>query len=597
MRHKPKKFDTDAELPPEFDVELYVSHPSNPDLAGMNEEQARKHYVEFGLREGRVASAIDSRDAFFSLVSPSSDALEIGPFFRPMLIKATHTVSYLDVCSTAELRHRAAGISDARPDEVPDIDFVWQGEDYHDICKKYFDIVISSHNIEHSPCLVDHLRQVGSILKEGCCYFIAIPDKRYCFDHFFPQSTIEEILEAFLGRRKRHLPSKVLEHKFFTTHNDSMRHWNRDHGEKPRLSPSDKQKIQNIQATLEEISISNSYIDVHAWQFTPGSFIDIIETLDAMGLIPLQIERVYSTLKGSNEFYAVLRKREYPRKTEVMAAHPKHSLRSAAATWNDPNESLESVNARIHDGVPLDRLAARADEYIRAMADHFPYLHFPPRPVCLEIGPGTGYVMEALHRELRRRTNPPAWIGGLDIAENMLARAKARLAGKGPFRFPHYDGVSIPLPDASVDLVLSVATLPFIPKPYVYNLFFEMRRIVKPGGFVVFQLLSFRHLPEQETHSPWREEIRRQIGLEVGHWHHFYSREELEAVLKTGTGIPFVDLRESGGAIWVCFHEEKLPLPRGFDPERYLELNPDVRGADPVRHWQEYGYKEGRKWG
>ena len=35
--------------------------------------------------------------------------------------------------------------------------------------------------------------------------------------------------------------------------------------------------------------------------------------------------------------------------------------------------------------------------------------------------------------------------------------------------------------------------------------------------------------------------------------------------------------------------------PKGFDPERYMELNPDVKGTDPARHWQEYGYKEGRK--
>ena len=39
-------------------------------------------------------------------------------------------------------------------------------------------------------------------------------------------------------------------------------------------------------------------------------------------------------------------------------------------------------------------------------------------------------------------------------------------------------------------------------------------------------------------------------------------------------------------------------LPEDFDPERYFALNPDVRegGNDPVRHWQEYGYREGRQW-
>ncbi len=45
------------------------------------------------------------------------------------------------------------------------------------------------------------------------------------------------------------------------------------------------------------------------------------------------------------------------------------------------------------------------------------------------------------------------------------------------------------------------------------------------------------------------------------------------------------------------YHKPPL-LPADFDPDRYLELNPDVRegGADPVRHWQEHGYREGRAW-
>ncbi len=47
---------------------------------------------------------------------------------------------------------------------------------------------------------------------------------------------------------------------------------------------------------------------------------------------------------------------------------------------------------------------------------------------------------------------------------------------------------------------------------------------------------------------------------------------------------------------WIGFDKTPIPLPKDFDPDRYLELNPDVReaGADPVRHWQEHGYREGR---
>lgn len=38
-------------------------------------------------------------------------------------------------------------------------------------------------------------------------------------------------------------------------------------------------------------------------------------------------------------------------------------------------------------------------------------------------------------------------------------------------------------------------------------------------------------------------------------------------------------------------------LPPGFDPEAYLAANPDVATArhDPVAHWKQYGWKEGRR--
>ena len=126
---------------------------------------------------------------------------------------------------------------------------------------------------------------------------------------------------------------------------------------------------------------------------------------------------------------------------------------------------------------------------------------------------------------------------GLDIAENMLAKARERIAGKGPFQFIHYDGVHVPVSDESFDFIYSIAALQHIPKPYVYNLFFEILRILKPTGFAVFHLLSFKSLPEQERFFPWRDEIRNQIGLGKDHWHHFYSREEVEYVVRVGNEI------------------------------------------------------------
>lgn len=40
----------------------------------------------------------------------------------------------------------------------------------------------------------------------------AIPDKRYCFDHFRPHSTTGEALQAWLERRTRHPPGLVFDY-------------------------------------------------------------------------------------------------------------------------------------------------------------------------------------------------------------------------------------------------------------------------------------------------------------------------------------------------------------------------------------------------
>ena len=227
-------------------------------------------------------------------------------------------------------------------------------------------------------------------------------------------------------------------------------------------------------------------------------------------------------------------------------------LLAAAATWNNPDESLESVNARIHDGVPVDQLPARADRYVAEIFSQFPYVQVPSQGRCLEVGSGTGFIMEAVARALAERSVTPQAIIGLDIAEHMLARAQQRLGSRPPFEFLHYDGLNVPLPDDSLDLIYSVASLQHVPKPYVYNLFFEMRRLLRPTGFAVIHLLSFPQMIRREERAPWRHEISRQIHDGPGHWHYFYSQDELDAVLRVGTGFDHVEIVVLPTGIWTC---------------------------------------------
>jgi SAM-dependent methyltransferase len=271
----------------------------------------------------------------------------------------------------------------------------------------------------------------------------------------------------------------------------------------------------------------------------------------------------------------------------------------AAQTWNK-TESLEETNRRIHDGVDGDEaLMARATGYVQNLL----FGNFPQAIPCaaaevLEIGSGVGWIMEAMNAYLTKLGVPPKRVVGLDIAPAMSAKARQRLGNNSPYAYQVYDGIAIPVEDGSFDLIYSVACLQHVPRPYVFNLFFEIRRLLRDRGFAVLHFLSTDHLTQQELHTPWRTEIDRQIKGQEGYWHHFYTRNELADVL-TVTGFPYVAVADDGrGSLVTCMAESRLTLPEDFDPEAYLELNADVRNAqvNPATHYLEYGHAEGRRW-
>jgi ubiquinone/menaquinone biosynthesis C-methylase UbiE len=239
-------------------------------------------------------------------------------------------------------------------------------------------------------------------------------------------------------------------------------------------------------------------------------------------------------------------------------------LAAAANVWNDPNESLDTINRRIHDGVPLESLAARAQSYVDQIFLLFPYVRPKDGASIMEIGSGVGYIMEAMDVGVRGRGIIPRQIIGLDIAEHMIERARARLYGNPLFSFIHYDGLHVPLPDHSIDFVYTVASLQHIPRPYVFNLFFEIFRILKRDGYGAIHVLGVKHL----RHAPpgdvrWRDEIQNQIRRSPVHWHHYYSAEELETVFKV-TGFAHIDVRD-GKAIWSLVRPGTLSIPDQSD--------------------------------
>lgn len=234
------------------------------------------------------------RAAFLGTI-PTGDVLEIGPFFKPAL--RGEGVRYFDVLTTDEMKVRAAdhGIDFSTAVQIDHVSPVGDLS----VVDRPFAAVFSSHAIEQQPDLVHHLASVGRILVPEGRYFLAIPDARYCFDHFLPLSSPDDV-EAARGRRV-HTAASVIAHRLHTTHSDPLKHWLGVHG---RPNPS---SLARWQAEREaERADAGQYIDVHAWMFSPATFRGIVEATSK--LTGMVVERVHDTEGGHMEFFAVLRR-------------------------------------------------------------------------------------------------------------------------------------------------------------------------------------------------------------------------------------------------------------------------------------------------
>lgn len=239
------------------------------------------------------------RADFLKSIPEDLNILEIGPFFNPTF--KGPNVKFFDVWNRQDLEKKAKKLdSSFKVENIPDIDYVSPDADLTIIDEK-FDAVFSSHVIEHQFDLIDHLQKVSQLVVDGGKYYLVVPDKRYCFDHFQQLSTIADVIDAHIDKRKRHKLKSIIENHFFTTHNDPKAHWKGKHGKIAGKASSIKDAIAEYRGS--------EYVDSHAQFFTPGSFLEIMSLLYEMEFIPFKVERHHETAVNSLEFYCVLVKK------------------------------------------------------------------------------------------------------------------------------------------------------------------------------------------------------------------------------------------------------------------------------------------------
>ena len=252
-----------------------------------------------GSREDFVRYAIKQA----TIDGKSPNILEIGPYMSPLV--AGQRTDTFDVLTHEQLVSRA--VSEGGPSYlIPDVTWIGPEASPRYIKTKY-DLILSSHVVEHQIDLIAHFQNIDALLHPGGYYAALIPDHRYCFDRFNLPSTIIDVLMAHIDQNKNHTLKSFLQDRLTTGHNETIRYWKNDPGV-PKINGKSFSDVLDLVAEYRSTISNEIYVDVHAWMFTDKTFIEIFSRLKEMGFISLDVERVESVKRGNNEFWILIRK-------------------------------------------------------------------------------------------------------------------------------------------------------------------------------------------------------------------------------------------------------------------------------------------------
>jgi SAM-dependent methyltransferase len=282
----------DSKYDPDLPIFYTAKSPNEFSIQNINISLAVKLF-EFSKNKCETISRTD----FINSIDKNLNSLEIGPFHSPCLLDKN--VKYFDVFTKKELIEKAK-ILNIDSSRVPVIDYVSPSADLKIINEK-FDVVFSSHNIEHQVDLIQHLNDVYELLNQNGRYYLFIPTKYYIFDHYIPETLLSDVLSAHSFPNNRHTLKTMLT-QCETTHNEVKLHWENDHG----TNLYSYKRLPCYKDRVNAYFKKNEYVDAHQWRLHPENFVFILNSLYMMGLVKFRIDKLYCTMVNSHEFEVVL---------------------------------------------------------------------------------------------------------------------------------------------------------------------------------------------------------------------------------------------------------------------------------------------------
>jgi hypothetical protein len=229
--------------------------------------------------------------------------LEIGALDKPAVRRTDGKVRYVDYADTATVKAKPYDDS-IDVEAIVDVDIVWAERPLAEAVGEPVDYIVASHVIEHVPDLIGWLADLSAALKPGGILSLALPDKRFTFDLQRPDSTLGEVVEAYLLGARRPSIRQVVDNCFSAVVVRPQDAWAQDlsGADLPRLGGDIALALAWDQA--KDLVREPRYIDSHCWVFTPQSFLTLLDTLAQLKLLPLSLRSFSPTRPGDMEFFA-----------------------------------------------------------------------------------------------------------------------------------------------------------------------------------------------------------------------------------------------------------------------------------------------------
>lgn len=212
-------------------------------------------------------------------------------------------------------------------------------------------------------------------------------------------------------------------------------------------------------------------------------------------------------------------KTKYGAIAESTLSSDNAGVRAVAEAFGYTAEELTSIPAEANMGLSCGNPTATA--------------HLKPGEVVVDLGSGGGLDVFLA----AQKVGPTGRAIGIDMTPEMIARARANAESGGYTNVEFYHSTidRIPLPDSSVDCVISNCVINLAPdKPPVFR---EIFRILKPGGRVAVSDIALK--------SELPKEIAMSIAAYTGCIAGAIKIENYRAEL-LGAGFQFVEIVDSG---------------------------------------------------